>query len=122
MGDFKRLIVWQRARQVALSVYRATGFFPAEERFGLVSQLRRAAVSVTANIAESCGRHSRGDEVRLLQVAQGSAHELESTVLLAHDLGFITGAAHEPICSGTLEVQRMLATLIRRKQLQRRGG
>ena len=119
MGDFKRLIVWQRSREVAGAVYRATIRFPQSERFGLAGQLRRAAVSVASNIAESCGRHGRGDEVRFLRIAQGSAHELESLLLISRDLAYLEADAHEAVLSAVVEVQVMLAALIRRKQQQR---
>jgi len=119
MGDFKRLIVWQRAREVAGSVYRATSSFPPSERFGMTGQLRRAAISVASNIAESCGRHGRGDEIRFLRIAQGSAHELESLLLISRDLAYLEGDTHEAVLRPAIEVQVMLAALIRRKQRQR---
>jgi len=77
MVDFKDLKVWQKAHQMALTTYRVTAAFPKEEIYGLTSQLRRAAASIGANIAAGCGRRSDGDMCRFLQIARGSASEVE---------------------------------------------
>ena len=118
MSDFKQLKVWQRAHGVALAVYRSTGTFPPLERFGLVSQMRRAAQSVSANIAESCGRYGDRDQARLLQIAKGSAKEVECHLLLARDLGFLDASECRSIGASVVEVQRMLSPMIRNA----RGG
>ena len=114
MNDFRRLIVWQRAHEATLETYRATGSFPASERYGLVSQMRRAAASVAANIAESCGRATARDEGRFLQVALGSARELEYHVLLARDLGLLDTGAHARLHGLSVDTQKMLSALLRR--------
>src|SRR5579872_3811198 len=90
MADFMKLKVWQAAHGFALDAYRITARFPSGERFGLTSQVRRAAVSIAANIAESAGRHHDLDQARLVQIAKGSAKELRSHMLIARDLGFVT--------------------------------
>ena len=77
MRDFRKLDVWDRAHQLTLDVYRATGSFPSNERFGLTTQMRRCAISIPSNIAEGAGRESRPDYARFLGVAIGSAHELD---------------------------------------------
>jgi len=118
MRDFRRLHVWQKAHDRTLAVYRATAAFPADERFGLAAQLRRTAVSVPANIAESCGRHARRDEAHLLQIAFGSACELEAELLLARDLGYLEEGAFEPLSAALGEVKRMLGTLALRTLAQ----
>ena len=89
MEDFKELRVWAKAHELTLVIYQKTRGFPKEEMYGLTSQLRRAAVSVGANIAEGCGRRSDGEMKRFLQIARGSANEVEYHLLLAKDLRFL---------------------------------
>jgi len=88
--DYKELRVWQDARILVRDIYRLTHTLPKEEVFGLVSQMRRAAVSVPSNIAEGKGRHSQRELVQFLYRARGSLLELETQVLIAYDLGYIT--------------------------------
>jgi four helix bundle protein len=114
VNDFRRLILWQRAHEAAIETYRATGSFPASERYGLIGQMRRAAASVAANIAESCGRGTERDEARFLHVAAGSAKELEYHALLARDLGFLAPEGYERLHNLVVETQRMLAALLHR--------
>jgi len=100
LKDFKELKVWHKTYDLALAVYEASRSFPREEMYGLTSQLRRAAVSVGANIAEGCGRRSDGELVRFLQIARGSASEIEHHLLLARDLKFLEATTHQEIRSG----------------------
>jgi four helix bundle protein len=95
MKDFKELKVWVKAHQLTLAVYQATTTFPKEELYGLTSQMRRSAASIPTNIAEGCGRGSDDDFRRFLQIAMGSASELEYQLLLAHDLGYFSTADSE---------------------------
>lgn len=113
MKDFRKLSVWQKAHELTLAVYRASKTFPPEERYGLTSQLRRAATSVASNIAEGCGRGSDADFRRCLHIALGSASEVEYQLLLARDLGLLDTAAHDPLTAQATEVKRMLASLVR---------
>ena len=112
MQDFRQLMVWQKAHRLTLSVYRATRGFPKEELFGLTSQLRRAATSIGANIAEGCGRGSDSDFGRFLSMAMGSASEVENHLLLARDLEILVSAEYDALADMTVEVKRMLSTLI----------
>lgn len=112
MKDFRNLAVWEKAHGLAMAVYRETANFPAAERYGLVRQLRRAAVSVPANIAEGCGRRGDRELARFLEVAMGSASELEYEILLARDLGMLGTAAHADLERRVVEVKRMLAAFI----------
>lgn len=89
MQDFRKLTVWQRSHQLALATYRATARFPREERFGLMRPMRRASVSMPANIAEGCGRLGQKEFARFLSIAMGSASELQYFVILGTDLGFL---------------------------------
>ncbi|MEP7292950.1 MAG: four helix bundle protein, partial [Chloroflexota bacterium] len=89
MQDFKKLQVWMKAHVFTLALYRATSAFPKEEVYGLTSQMRRAAVSIPANIAEGCGRSSNAELARFLHISMGSASEVEYYLVLAHDLEFL---------------------------------
>jgi four helix bundle protein len=112
MEDFKDLRVWVKAHDLTLAVYQNTRAFPKEEMYGLTSQLRRAAASVGANIAEGSGRRSDAEMRRFVQIARGSANEVEYHLLLAKDLGFLTAEAHQDLRAKVLEIQRMLAALV----------
>ena len=86
---FQDLIVWQKAHQFVLITYRHTKDFPSEEKYGLVAQMRRAAVSIPANIAEGFVKRGRTDKVRLYNIAQGSLEESKYYLVLAKDLGYL---------------------------------
>lgn len=97
MKDFRNLKVWEKSHQLALAVYKATSTFPRHELYGLTSQIRRACASIPANIAEGCGRSGDAELARFLQIAMGSASELEYHLLLARDLGFLSApTGHQP--------------------------
>jgi four helix bundle protein len=113
MRDFKTLKVWEKAHQLTLAVYQATVAFPKDERYGLTSQLRRSASSVPANIAEGCGRDGDAELARFLQIAMGSASELEYHLLLAQDLKLLSESDQKLLVANVIEVKRMLATFIR---------
>ena len=108
MRDFRTLQVWQKAHACTLAVYTATRSFPAAERSNLTDQLRRAAVSVPSNLAEACGRQSDADQARFVQIAIGSATEMDYQLLLARDLGYLTSDAHADLSAKADEVRRML--------------
>jgi four helix bundle protein len=86
--SFEDLVVWQKAHHLVLAVYRLTKDFPADERFGLTSQIRRAAVSVAANIAEGFSKRGKSDKARFFNIAQGSLEEVHYYLILGNDLGF----------------------------------
>ncbi|MCU1286899.1 MAG: four helix bundle protein [Acidobacteriales bacterium] len=111
MRDFKDLKVWDRAHQLTLSLYSATQTFPREELFGLTSQMRRAAASIGANLAEGCGRKGDGEMARFVQIAMGSASELEYHLLLARDLKLIQVEKHSSLASELTEIRKMLSSL-----------
>src|SRR5262245_45705831 len=113
MQDFRRLEVWQIAHELTLGVYRATKSFPADERFGLTNQLRRACTSIESNLAEGCGRGSDSDFSRLVQIAMGSASEVECQLLLALDLAYLEESAHNALEAQAQRVKRMLASLLK---------
>ena len=90
LKSFKDLIVWQKAYKLTLDIYRLTEKFPKHEQYGLSSQVRRSAVSVVSNIAEGYSRKGRGEYINFLSMAYASLSELETQLLLAKDLGYIT--------------------------------
>jgi four helix bundle protein len=111
---FTRLEVWRKAHQLSLQIYRATQAFPRAELYGLTGQLRRAVVSIGANIAEGRGRVGDGDFARFLRYALGSATEVECHLLLARDLLLLSAESCDKLERDTREVQRMLASLARK--------
>ena len=110
---FRDLKVWNKAHGLALAVYDVTRSFPAGELYGLTSQIRRSAASISANIAEGCGRGGPSDFARFLQIALGSASELECHLLLAADLGLLDRSTHARLQLSVIEVKRMLSGFIR---------
>lgn len=92
MNNYKELTVWQKARELVKKAYVVTNNFPSEEKFGLTSQIRRAAISVPANIAEGTGRNTSKDTIQFLHISRGSLYELETLIILSNDMDFITTA------------------------------
>lgn len=120
MSDYRKLEVWQLAHALRLAVYRFTSDYPEHERFGLVSQTRRAASSITANIAEGAGRGSGPEYSRFLSYAIGSANEVEDHLLLAMDLGYLPRSTWETVTRELSRIRSMLMGLRRYFQLLRR--
>ena len=118
--SYRDLVAWQRARDLVREVYLLTAKFPVGERFGLTSQMDRAAVSVPSNITEGCGRATTQDYLHFLRIARGSAYELETQLVLAEDLGLCTQAASSKVVVTLQEVIRVLQGLI--AALERRMG
>ena len=113
MADFRKLDVWQLSHAFALSAYRFTANFPRDERFGLTAQIRRASVSIGANIAEGCGRFHKGDQARFLQMAKGSAKETRSHLMIARDLGFMPEEEQEKADAELERIERLLSAFLR---------
>jgi len=111
--SYRDLIVWQKSLRLAQTVYRLTASFPHEERFGLDSQLRRAAVSIPSNIAEGQARHTSGDFIQFISNAEGSAAELDTQLTLSIELGMSTAEQTREIIQLLEEVRRMLNALRR---------
>ncbi len=113
-GSFQNLVVWQRAMDLAGTVYKATAHFPSAEQFGLTNQLRRASVSVASNIAEGYGRSTRGEYLLFLGHARGSNSEVFTQLLLAKNLHMGNGPALESALALSNEVGRMLVAIMRK--------
>ena len=112
LKSYRELDVWQKAMDLAEMVYGLAARLPDEERFGLASQLRRAAVSIPANVAEGYGRSHRGDYVRHVSIAKGSLAELETHLLLAVRLSFVTRGQLKETWNLAQDVGKMLTKLI----------
>lgn len=112
MGNYNDLEVWQKSHQAVLEVYKMTGDFPQEEKFGIVSQIRRAAVSVPTNIAEGCGRIHIKDYVNFLGIARGSDMEVEYLLRVSRDLHYIDGHKYKYIITEYSGIIQMLNALI----------
>ena len=112
MQQFRELKVWQKSHALVLNLYRLTTRFPGEERYGLTSQLRRAAVSVPTNIAEGTKRRGKLDYARFLNIAEGSLSETEYLVVLSCDLGYLQKQETEKPLSEISEIARMLYALL----------
>ncbi|MEO1009440.1 MAG: four helix bundle protein [Planctomycetota bacterium] len=110
--SYRDLVAWQRGRMLVRLVYEATAHFPTDERFGLTSQMRRAAIGVVSNIAEGYGRGSTPDYARFLRMARGSLFELESQALVALDLEFLSAEGQSEIQDAINECAKPLSGLI----------
>jgi four helix bundle protein len=114
VGDYRKLNAWKKAHELAILVYGATKSFPSTERYGLVSQMRRSAISTASNIVEGVGRNRSTETAHFVRVALGSCAELEYQVLLSKDLKFLEADLAMKLMERTLELRAMLASLHRR--------
>src|SRR3989339_1655067 len=114
MQDYKNISVWQKAHQCVLELYKVTKGFPKDEIYGLTSQIRRAATSITANIAEGACRKTDNDFAHFLQMSLGSASETDYFILLAKDLEYINQEQAKILMNDIDEIQRMLVALIKK--------
>ncbi len=107
MNNLKELKIWNKAIELTVEVYKATASFPTDERFGLISQSRRAAVSIPSNIAEGAGRNSLKEFNNFLGIANGSCYELQTQLIVAHKLAMISEEVLNPILEYIDELQKM---------------
>lgn len=114
MLSFKDLVVWQRSHQLTLEIYEVTQCFPKEEIFGLTSQIRRAVSSIPTNIAEGCGRRTNAELANFLNIASGSASEVEYEILLAKEVGYISTKQFEIWTHEIGEIRSMLAAYMKK--------
>ena len=119
MKDFRDLRVWEKAHQLTLNIYRASAGFPKQEFYGLTSQIRRCSASIAANIAEGCGKRGNGEFHRFLQIASGSASELDYHLLLGRDLKYLAETEYKQIYTQLTELRRMLTSLILKVDAER---
>ena len=109
MHQFKELVIWKRSRLFCSSIYEVTARFPSDEKFGLTNQLRRASVSIPSDIAEGSSRNSNKDFSRFLEIAIGSAYEIETQILIPSDLGFITTEEATKLVTEISEIIKMIS-------------
>jgi four helix bundle protein len=114
MRDYRRLEVWQAAHSLTLELYRLSSRFPVGERYGLTSQLRRAAASIPSNIAEGAGRRTPADYARFLDLALGSANEVEYNIVLARDLDLVEHGEADQLIDRVDHIRRRLLNLHKR--------
>ena len=112
MRNHRDLKVWCRAYSLSLDLYRLSRGFPKEELYGLTSQLRRAAISIGANLAEGCGRRTNAEMARFIRIAMGSASELDHHLLLCKDLGFLEDPKYKRLLEELNEIRKMLTGLL----------
>lgn len=114
--SFTDLDAWKEGHKLVLMIYQITAIFPKEEMFGLVSQMRRCAVSITSNIAEGFGRQSYKEKVQFYFMAQGSVAELQNQLLIARDVGFIIQEKFQEIAEESIKVHKILNGLIKKSK------
>ena len=113
LKSYRELIVWQKSMDLAVRIYETTRGFPSEERFGITSQMRRAATSIPANIAEGQGRRTTGEFLQLLGIARGSLAELETFLALSERLALVTKPESESLLNDCAEINKMLQALVK---------
>ena len=112
MRNYRDLEVWEKSHKLTLRLYERSRNFPKEEFYGLTSQLRRAAMSIGANLAEGCGRQTTPELARFVRIAMGSASELDYHLLLARDFGFLKPKEHSDLLEELTRIRKMLASLL----------
>ncbi len=114
MKSYRDLIVWQKSMEMVTLVYKLLDNFPDNEKFGLISQLKRSSVSIASNIAEGYGRNYSKDYARFLQIARGSLYEMQTQLQIAVNLKFVSEEDIESIENLSIEIEKMLNTLIKK--------
>ena len=118
MDSYKELIVWQKGIDLVEKIFKVTDTFPRSELYGLVSQMRRAAVAIPSNIAEGAGRQHTKEFIQFLGIAEGSATELETQLIIAERLQFLEKAEYDEIAALQLEIFKMLRVLIKKLSMK----
>ena len=111
MQDYQKLLVWRKAHKLVLDVYVSTKKFPKDELYGVTSQLRRAVVSISANIVEGAGRKTKADFARFLTMSLGSTNEVEYFLLLSRDLEYLNIEKYKLLNQQLVEIRKMLISL-----------
>src|SRR5215469_11280503 len=121
MRNYRDLQVWTKAHYLTLELYRISQLFPREEMYGITNQLRRAAVSIGANLAEGCGRRSSSELARFVRIAMGSASELDYHLLLCRDFEFISNEQYDRTVRELVRIRKMLSSLLASIEAQIQG-
>jgi four helix bundle protein len=112
MQDFRKLKIWQRSHQLVLKIYSATKTFPAEERYGIISQIRRSSASIPTNIAEGTGRRGNVEFARFIEIAFSSASEVQYQLILSKDLDYLSSDKFRELSNEIVEIKRMLTSFL----------
>jgi len=112
MSTFRDLKIWQKSMQLVTRIYDETRTFPAEEKYGIISQIRKSAVSVPSNIAEGYGRHSDGEFTRFLNIAMGSLFEMQTQIQISVNLNYLDKESGIELFAASREIERMLSSFI----------
>ncbi len=107
MHNIKELKIWKKGVDLTVKIYEVSARFPPDERFGLISQIRRCAVSIPSNISEGAGRNSKGEFAQFLGISNGSSYELQTQMVIAERLGFVDSAICEDVLDNIAEIQKM---------------
>lgn len=113
MRDYKKIEVWKRSHRLVLGIYTLTEQFPSDEKYGIISQLRRAALSIPTNIAEGCGRSTERELVRFMDIASGSASEVDYLLYLAMELKYIDQDRYEAAGGELIEIRKMISGYVK---------
>ena len=113
MVDYKNYKVWQKFHELVIDIYQITSTFPKSEQFNLITQIKRASLSVPTNIVEGCGRETQKELIRFLYISSGSAHELEYLILVSSELKFISTKDSKTLLKKIDEIKKMLFSLIK---------
>jgi four helix bundle protein len=111
MHNFKELKVWKAGIEVTKVIFQLTKSFPSEERYGLISQMVRSAISIPSNIAEGCGRKTNKDFYHFLNIALGSSFELETQLIIAKEFNYINQERLDDTCKSIIDIQKMISGL-----------
>ena len=117
MQDFRDLKVWQRSHQLVLRIYKATEKFPNEEKYGIVSQIRRASASTPTNIAEGAGRRGNIEFARFIEIAFSSSSEVQYLLILSKDLNYLSSKEYQELSNELIEIRRMLISFLKKLRL-----
>jgi len=117
MNNFRELVVWKKSVEFASLIYRETEIFPKSEMYGITSQIRRAAASIAANIAEGAGRNSNKEFVHFLSIALGSLYETESFIFIAKEIDYISSEKMDDLLKFSIEINKMLCALQKIKNI-----
>lgn len=121
MGNFRNLLIWQKAMVLVTKVYTTTSGFPKEEIFGLTSQIRRCSVSIPSNIAEGHGRDADGEMIRFLNITTGSLFELQTQLEIAYNVNYINEDAFKNLIQDTRELEIMIVSFTNKIKLRNKG-
>lgn len=112
MKTFRDLLIWKKAMEMIVNIYEVTKRFPDDEKYGLVSQIRRSSISIPSNIAEGYGRNSKGDFSRFLQISMGALFEVQTQLEIAIKLGYLKEEKYTELYEKSREIERMLSSFI----------